>query len=166
VEKAIRNLKTAKVLTPRKLLGIRPQRLAQLIRPAGYFNVKTVRLKEFLKYLKRKNCLGNFKPFARIGTETLRKELLGVKGIGPETCDSILLYALDRPVFVADAYTKRIFSRGGFFKDSSTYHEIQDLFKDRLPTSRRLFNEYHALIVRLGKQFCRPQARCEGCPLA
>ncbi len=98
-------------------------------------------------------------------TQTLRKELLSVNGIGPETADSILLYALDKPVFVIDAYTKRVLLRHDIVSKDATYHELQALFHDSLSVDLQLFNEYHALFVRLGKEYCRPKPRCEGCPL-
>jgi endonuclease-3 related protein len=98
-------------------------------------------------------------------TQTLRKELLSVNGIGPETADSILLYALDKPVFVIDAYTRRVLKRHGLASDDMTYHELQALFHETLPVEILLYNEYHALFVKLGKAFCRPKPRCEGCPL-
>jgi endonuclease-3 related protein len=98
-------------------------------------------------------------------TSDLREELLSVNGIGPETCDSMLLYAFGRPVFVVDAYTRRIFSRHGFFPKDSSYAEMRGFFEGRIPPDERIYNEYHALIVRLGKDFCRSVPRCEKCPL-
>jgi endonuclease-3 related protein len=101
----------------------------------------------------------------RIPTPDLRLELLGIKGIGPETCDSILLYAFNRPVFVVDSYTKRIFSRHGFFAADASYEKAQALFTANLPSDEHIYNEYHALIVRLAKERCRVRPRCEDCPL-
>jgi endonuclease-3 related protein len=98
-------------------------------------------------------------------TQTLRKELLSVNGIGPETADSILLYALEKPVFVIDAYTRRVLKRHGLVSEKAMYHELQELFHKSLPVDVQLYNEYHALFVKLGKEYCRPKPRCEGCPL-
>ena len=100
-----------------------------------------------------------------VATDELRRQLLQVNGIGPETCDSILLYAFKRPVFVVDAYTKRVFSRHGVFRDDLDYESIQRMFMSALTPREKIFNEYHALIVKVGKEFCRPQAKCDGCPL-
>lgn len=165
VEKAIANLKRDGLLSARRLLDISPARLAGLIRPAGYFRVKTKRLRNFLNYF----CDGHGGKIAKlrsIETAALREALLSVNGIGPETADSILLYALDRPVFVVDAYTKRIFSRHNLIPEETTYDEIQELFVDNLPRRVKLFNEYHALIVRCGKHFCRNRnPLCSKCPL-
>jgi endonuclease-3 related protein len=139
-------------------------RLARLIKPAGYFNVKTKRIKNFLDYF-----LGFYKGdiacMKRRGTSQLRDELLAVNGIGPETADSILLYALDKPVFVVDAYTKRFLARHAVIDERAGYQDIQSLFMKHLPRDILFFNEYHALIVRLGKEYCRPKPRCESCPL-
>jgi len=165
VEKAITNLKRAKILpSVDKMARINKKMLARHIRPAGYYNVKTKRLKHFINFLTSKYD-GSLNRLARRETAVLRDELLSVNGIGPETCDSILLYAFKRPVFVVDAYTKRVLSRHGLIKDGAGYDVIQRLFMDNLPGRERLFNEYHALIVRLGKDFCGTKARCNGCPL-
>jgi len=105
------------------------------------------------------------KNLEKVTTGKLREELLNIKGVGHETADSILLYALHRPVFVIDAYTKRIFSRHHLIKNEADYHQVQQLFESGLPLDIKLFNEYHALLVRLGKTFCRPEALCDLCPL-
>ncbi|MGD1002857.1 MAG: endonuclease III domain-containing protein [Candidatus Brocadiia bacterium] len=161
-ERAIANLKAAGVLDPRRLAELPPARLAELIRPSGCFRVKAKRLREFALWLRRSPLrAGN----GRVRTERLRRELLGVHGIGPETADSILLYALRRRKFVVDAYTRRFLARHGLIAPRATYAEIQSLFERNLPPSRRLYNEYHALIVRLGKEFCRAKPRCGRCPL-
>lgn len=162
VEKAIHNLKREKVLTPTRLDNIKISRLARLIRPAGYFNVKAKRLKCLVGFLS-KEYKGDLKRMRKERINTLRPKLLGVHGIGPETCDSILLYALEKPVFVIDAYTKRIFSRCGATKEDISYEELQSLFMDNLPKSVRLYNEYHALIVQLGKDTCRNDPKCGLC---
>ena len=163
VEKAITNLKEAKKLNSRALRSISPTELASLIRPAGYFNIKADRLKHFITFLSD-NYNGSMEKM-REEQEPLREKLLGVKGIGPETADSIMLYALGKPVFVIDAYTKRIFSRHKLVSENAEYHDLQDIFYGNLPQDVKMFNEYHALIVMLGKEFCRPKPRCEGCPL-
>jgi len=164
VVKAIANLKKAKLLIPERLHAIDTARLAELIRPAGYFNIKAARLKNFLNWF-FENYSGNLKNLDVVPTDRLREELLSIKGIGPETADSILLYALDRPVFVVDAYTARIAARHHLIDSGAGYDEIKELFESRLASDVKLFNEYHALLVRLGKEFCRPTPRCETCPL-
>jgi endonuclease-3 related protein len=164
VEKAIANLKKARVLSPEKLHRLDTGKLAELIRPAGYYNIKAKRLKNFLGWLSE-NYAGKLENLGNIPTAELRQQLLSVKGIGPETADSILLYALNRPVFVVDAYTARIASRHRLIDEGADYGEIQELFESNLTADVALFNEYHALLVRLGKDFCRPAPRCDGCPL-
>ena len=164
VEKAIANLKAADRLTPEKLRHLDAPQLAELIRPAGYFNIKAKRLKSFINWL-FDNHQGKLTDLEGLGTSQLRAELLAIKGIGPETADSILLYALDRPVFVVDAYTARIAIRHGLIEPGADYGQLQELFQSNLPEDTRLFNEYHALMVRLGKEFCKPQAKCPCCPL-
>ena len=165
VEKAIASLRSAGQLSLSALSGLPRKRLARLIRPAGYFNVKAVRLQAWTRYLRAKGCKTDLKPLRGVPTEKLRHEMLEVKGIGPETADSILLYALDRPVFVVDAYTKRVLSRHGLLDERASYGETQDLFIRSLKPSVGLFNEYHALLVALGKDYCRPRPKCAECPL-
>lgn len=165
VARAIDNLKKAMVLTPEKLHSLPLDKLARLIRPSGYFNIKATRLKEFLKFL-FKNYGGSLKKMFSRPLEDLRKEILSIKGIGPETADSILLYAGGFPVFVVDAYTKRIFSRQKLLSEEAEYHQVQELFSRNLKKDVQLYNEYHALIVRLGKDFCRKtNPKCETCPI-
>ena len=165
VEKAIKNLKKAKVLEAKKLYRLSHSKLAGLIRPLGYFNIKAGRLKEFLRFFLQ-NYQGDLKKMKEKKGGVLREELLAVKGIGPETADSILLYALNRPIFVVDAYTRRIFSRHGFIKDDASYSQIQNLFMKSVKNDVELFNEYHALLVRLGKDFClKSKPKCSICPL-
>lgn len=164
-EKAIGNLRSAGALTPRAMAALHHRRLASLIRPSGYYNVKTHRLIAFLRYLGERHGL-KMKNLMNTPAGDLRRELLEVRGIGPETADSILLYAAGRPVFVVDAYTRRIFSRHGFVDGKISYHDLQDFFHRRLPRDAALFNEYHALVVRLGKSMCRPKnPSCGECPL-
>ena len=164
VERAIANLREANLLDARRLAVERRRRIAALIRPAGYFNIKAERLKQFVGWFMAR-CDGNVAAFRGIRTPVLRRALLTVKGIGPETADSILLYALNRRVFVVDAYTRRVLSRHGLADVRDTYDTIRAMFETRLPKSVRLYNEYHALFVRLGKEICRPRPRCEACPL-
>jgi len=164
VEKAITNLKKVKKLNSKSLRNISPTKLASLIRPAGYFNIKADRVKHFVDFL-ADHYNGSMKKMRAEEPLPLREKLLGVKGIGPETADSILLYALEKPVFVIDAYTKRILSRHKLVSEKAVYHDLQDIFYENLPQDVKLFNEYHALIVMLGKEFCRPKPGCEGCPL-
>jgi endonuclease-3 related protein len=164
VEKAITNLKSAGCLTPEKLHNLDPTRLAGLIRPAGYYNIKAGRLKNFINRI-FDDYDGNLTNLESISTGRLREELLTIKGIGRETADSILLYAFDRPVFVVDAYTARIMCRHELIEPDADYEQIREFFESNLPQDAPLFNEYHALLVRVGKEFCRPKARCPHCPL-
>ena len=164
VEKAIVNLKREGLLSPDALRDVDTERLAQVIRPAGFFNVKSARLKGFVAWLAERFGGSLERMFAGDWQE-LRRELLAVHGIGPETGDSILLYAGHKPTFVVDAYTKRIFSRLGIIAPSASYEEVRSLFMDNLPADVLLFNEYHALIVEHAKSCCRTKPRCAGCPL-
>lgn len=164
VERALANLKERDLLTPRAIHGLAPIELAVLIKPAGYYNIKARRVKNFIDFL-FENYAGDLRRMAKVPTPELRREILAVNGIGPETADAILLYALDRPAFVIDAYTKRILYRHGLVGRDAGYTEMQEIFVRALPADRQLFNEYHALIVRTGKDFCRPQPRCAECPL-
>jgi endonuclease-3 related protein len=164
VEKAIENIKAKKALNAGTLHKMSHKQLASLIRPAGYFNVKAKRLKSFLAFLCN-DYSGSMQKMKKSNAISLRKRLLAVYGIGPETADSILLYALDKPVFVIDAYTKRVMSRHGLVSEKAGYQEIQELFHKNLSPDVQLFNEYHALIVMAGKDYCKPKPRCTGCPL-
>jgi endonuclease-3 related protein len=165
VEKAISNLKTEGLLDPISLDEIATDKLALLIRPSGYYNAKAAKLKAFVERMNQEHGGSLDKLFA-LDTGDLRKELLSIHGIGPETADSILLYAAHRPVFVIDAYTKRIIGQLGLAPANDSYEAFQRLFMDNLPQDERLFNEYHALFVRHGKDVCRKTPRCEGCCLA
>lgn len=164
VEKAIGNLRTVGVLDLEKLLALSDSRMAELIKPAGYFNVKTRRLKAFLEFLAGR-YQGDIDRMRRAPTAKLREELLEVKGIGKETADSILLYALDHPIFVVDAYTYRVFTRHYLIPEEAGYDELQELAMDHVPADPAHYNELHALLVMVGKDFCRPTARCDKCPL-
>jgi len=165
VEKAINNLKKNKLLSEYALYKLSRKKLASLIRPAGYYNIKAKRLKEFIAFL-FKAYQGNLKKISQADTLILRRQLLCVNGVGPETADSILLYSLNKPVFVVDAYTRRILSRHSLLKEDSSYEEAQNLFMQNLEKDVKLFNEYHALLVKLGKEFClKNKPKCEMCPL-
>ena len=164
VERALINLKSDKLLSPQALKNISPQKLSLLIRPAGYFNVKAKRLKNFISFLFNEYD-GHLKKMMREDCRLLRQKLLDVNGIGPETADSILLYAFDKPVFVVDAYTKRMLYRHNMITPDADYDTIQEMFMKFLRRDVRMFNEYHALIVRLGKDFCRPKPLCSQCVL-
>jgi len=164
VEKAIANLKSADCLTPEKLHRLDPAQLAELIRPAGYYNIKAKRLKNFIDWL-FDNYDGKLTNLESIDTDRLREELLAIKGVGRETADSILLYAFDRSIFVVDAYTARIVFRHGLIGPDADYEQLRELFESSLPADTQLYNEYHALLVRVGKEFCKPKAKCLDCPL-
>jgi endonuclease-3 related protein len=164
VEKAVLNLKKASLMSLDKLYSLRQEQLAELIRPAGYYNIKAKRLAAFLKWLFEQHN-GRLSEIESMKTETLRQELLQINGIGRETADSILLYAFERPVFVVDAYTYRIATRHQLIEPECDYEQLRSLFEDNLEDDVKLFNEFHALLVRTGKDFCRPKARCAGCPL-
>jgi endonuclease-3 related protein len=165
VEKAIKNLKREKVLDPEAIHNMPADRLSLLIKPAGYFNIKAKRLKSFIGFLMN-DYQGSLKRLKKEDTHLLREKLLSINGIGPETADSILLYALEKPVFVIDAYTKRVLSRHNILGNENPYEKFQELFNSSLKKDIRLFNEYHALFVRVGKTFCkRREPLCEECPL-
>lgn len=165
VERAIGNLKARKLLAAAKMQALPTNELAELIRPAGYFNVKARRLKAFLDFF-IENYAGSFKKMGSVETSELRRRLLSVNGIGPETADSILLYALGKPVFVIDAYTRRVLSRHGIIGHDEPYDVYQRLFHSAMEPEAQLYNEYHALLVRVGKMNCRPRKPiCATCPL-
>lgn len=165
VDRAIRNLKNAGVLNAAGLRALPEEELALLIKPSGYYNSKAKKLKAFVGWLGER-CVDDLGELFRTETGTLREELLAVHGIGEETADSILLYAGDKPYFVIDAYTRRIFERLGLRPEpGARYADYRKLFMENLPADVPLYNEYHALIVRLGKETCRPTPRCDGCPL-
>ena len=164
VEKAIANIKNTDNLHIKRLHDMAPDKLAELIRPAGYYKLKTRRIKNFLNWL-FENFNGQLENLQSHDLFTLREELLSVNGIGPETADSILLYALNKPVFVVDTYTARIAVRHGLIEQPFDYHQLQDTFQSNLPADIKLYNEFHALIVYIGKNFCKPKAKCRQCPL-
>ena len=164
VARGLADLKAEGLLKPRALLEMPEAELARRLKPVGYFNVKARRLKSLLDFF-----AGRFQEslelMARADLEALRTALLGVKGIGPETADSILLYALNKPTFVVDAYTFRILGRHGLVGETASYEELRQTFMDHLAPEVPLYQEFHALLVRLGKDFCRPRPSCDECPL-
>jgi len=164
VEKAIANLKNAGVLNPKALHSISHDRLAALIRPSGYFNIKAKRLKNFIAFLMHEYH-GSLVKMKKEDLLSLREKLLSVNGIGPETADSIILYAVEKSVFVIDVYTKRVLSRHNILDHDASYDAFQYLFHSKLKENISLFNEYHALFVRLAKENCRTKPICTGCPL-
>jgi len=166
VEKALISIKKEGLLAFDALESLHRAVLAEKIRPCGYYNLKADRLKNLFSLI-RTEYEGDLDFFLRQETQVLRQRLLSVKGIGPETADSILLYAANKPVFVVDAYTYRVLTRHGIItEDEGDYHQIQEVFLDSLPLDTHLFNEYHALLVQTGKNFCKKsKPRCEGCPL-
>jgi endonuclease-3 related protein len=166
VEKAIHNLREQGLLDPLALQCLSDDELSALIRPSGAFRVKTGRVRNFLKFL-HVSCASDMQRLREKDVAALRADLLQVSGIGPETADSILLYALDLPSFVVDAYTRRILTRHGLVPEDIGYEGLRAFFMDALPPDVRLFNEYHALIVRTGKDWCVKKAgKCPSCPLA
>ena len=165
VEKAITNLKRERLLNPKAILACPDARLHAALRPSGYLRVKAERLRSFCGYLVEQYG-GSMTRMARQPLDTLRPELLGVDGIGPETADDILLYACGKPVFVVDAYTRRILGRHGLIPQDIGYEALRALFEANLDSDVALFKEYHGLIVYTGKDFCRRAPKCEECPLA
>lgn len=165
VEKAIANLKSHALLSMDGLLGVATAELARLIRPSGYYNQKAKKIKRFVEFL-AKDYEGDLDKLFKENAPTLRCKLLALNGIGPETADSIVLYAARKPVFVIDAYTTRIMQRHGLVPSETSYHEVQELFTDRLALDTEMFNEFHALLVRVGKEHCKKaNPLCSGCPL-
>jgi endonuclease-3 related protein len=164
VERAIANLKRVGLLDWGRLRDVAPESLAQHIKPAGTYKVKARRLKAFIDWFWQ--CYGgDLHSMFATPQDTLREELLAVPGIGRETADAILLYAGGLPTFVVDAYTARILFRHGLIDADAGYEQIKELFESSLSSDAALYNEFHALLVRVGKEHCRPRARCQGCPL-
>ncbi|MDP8223756.1 MAG: hypothetical protein P9L99_10390 [Candidatus Lernaella stagnicola] len=165
VEKAITNLKARRFLSVRGMHLVDEVLLANAIRPSGYYNQKAKKLKAFCEYVTRRHQ-GSLRVMLSQPIDTLREELLSINGVGPETADSIILYAAQQPVFVVDAYTRRILYRMGLTAEDAAYHELQDLFHARLPRDTAYYNEFHAQIVYVGKEFCRKsKPRCDRCPV-
>lgn len=165
VEKAIANLRCDDLLDPHRLHRTAIEDLEQLIRPAGYYRIKAKRLRNLVRLLVDRFD-GSLEQMFQTDMAALREALLKVNGIGPETADSILLYAGNLPVFVVDTYTHRVFARHGWIGFEADYYEIQEYFESGLDRDVALYNEYHALLVRVGKEHCGKTPRCQGCPLA
>jgi endonuclease-3 related protein len=164
VERALANLKRDGLMTPNALHRVSRRRLAEMIRPSGYFRIKAGRVKAFVRFLIQQYD-GELKRMMSEGAGILRSKLLSVKGIGPETADSILLYALDVPIFVIDAYTRRVLSRHRLTPSRVSYDRLQHFFMDQLQPQVDKYNEYHALLVKVGKEHCKPRPVCQECPL-
>jgi len=165
VERAIANLNKQKALNAAKIVAMPHNRLAMLLKPVGYFNVKATRLKNFCNWYQLQ---GGLRKLQNVPTQKLRSMLLSVNGVGPETADDILLYAFNRPVFVIDAYTRRLFLRMGMINGDESYEVLRALFENKLARVKgrlSLFNEYHALIVHHAKYFCRTKPLCRECCL-
>lgn len=165
VERALENLKRKNLLIAERMNGVSEKNLAEIIKPSGFYNQKAKKLKGFLNFFfKRFN--GSFEKLSKEKLFSLRNELLSIPGIGNETADSILLYALNKPIFVVDAYTKRILTRHKIIDEKADYNATQKLFMENLPKDAKLFNNYHALFVKLGKDICKKNnPLCKGCPL-
>jgi endonuclease III related protein len=164
VEKAIQNLRNGNLLDVKKLYKIDIACLGEIIKPSGFFNIKSKRLKNFVKLLYEEYS-ENIHNLEKIENKTLRKLLLGIEGIGYETADSIMLYALNKPIFVVDAYTKRFLKNHNIYSGSTDYNDVQNFFMDNLPHDTYLFNEFHALIVHLCQHYCKKTPKCNECPL-
>ncbi len=165
VEAAIGNLRRERLLSSAAIEAVPLRRLERLVRPSGYFRQKARKLKAFCAFL-RNQYRGSLKRMFAAPTTVLREQLLGIWGIGPETADSILLYAGEHPVFVVDAYTKRLLARHGWADETQTYEDVRWMFERQFPGETKRFNEFHALIVQAGKRFCRKsEPNCSECPL-
>ena len=164
VEKAIANLRAAGALSPGALRQLPISELAALVHPCGYYNAKALKLKSFA-YWMGNNYDDDLDGLFANNIDDLRQQLLSIHGIGQETADSIILYAANKPIFVIDAYARRIINRIGLAPDTNSYSAYQDLFKDNLRPDAELFNEYHALLVCLGKNVCRSRPLCQQCCL-
>jgi endonuclease-3 related protein len=164
VEQAIENLRDNGLLEPQALFALALDELAEVIRPSGYYRVKARRLMNLVRVIVERHD-GSLDAMLAQPQDQLREELLCINGVGPETADSILLYAAERPSFVVDAYTARVLKRHGWIEPEADYYAIKEHFEQALPSDAALYNEYHALIVRVGKNHCRKSPRCEGCPL-
>lgn len=162
VERAIANLISAGCLSAKMVLDISHEQLAEMLKPSGYFNVKATRLRNFCQWYVDND---EHEKLQQWETVALREALLSINGVGPETADDILLYAFDRPVFVIDAYTRRLFSRLGLIAGNEAYEDIRKHFESELTTDSKLYNEYHALIVWHAKQFCKVKPDCGVCCL-
>ena len=164
VEKALQNLKENDLLSVKGLNQLPTSHLAEYIRPSGYYNIKSTRVKNLIAFIEDEHQ-GDLEGLFSLDTEAIRSQLLSVKGIGMETADSIILYGAGKAVFVVDTYTYRILTRHGLIAEEAGYHDVQMLFMENLPHDVGLFKEFHALIVKVGKDFCRKRPLCSHCPL-
>lgn len=164
VEKALKNLRAAGLMSVSQLHAKRCDLLGRTIRPAGYYNVKAKRLKNFIRHVSDEFD-GDICAFLNRPVDQLRCDLLSINGVGPETADSIILYAAKKATFVVDAYTKRIFLRHKLIEEPTDYETLRDFCKTNIPKSVKLWNDYHAQLVAVGKDYCKPTPRCDGCPL-
>ncbi|MBN2021664.1 MAG: endonuclease III domain-containing protein [Pirellulales bacterium] len=164
VERAIANLRERDLLSPKALFAVPLDELEELVRPAGYYRVKARRLFNLLAMVVRRYD-GDLDAMFATNVHALREELLAVNGVGPETADSILLYAGGLPIFVIDTYTHRVLARHGWIEFDVTYHDLQEHFEANLERDAALYNEFHALLVRVGHRHCRKTPKCAGCPL-
>lgn len=162
VERAIANLTANAALSPERILAVDETQLAEWLRPSGYFNIKTRRLRNLCRWY---TDAGGHPVLSKISNEDLRRALLAVNGVGPETADDILLYAFERPIFVIDAYTRRLFARLGIIQGNEAYEQLRLALEHALGEDVTLFNEYHALIVVHAKDICRKRPRCKECAL-
>jgi len=162
---ALRNLRQAGLLSWQTLRRADPPTLEACARPAGFYRQKVRTIRDFVEWLEQRHS-GSLRRLLALPAKELRCQLLDLRGLGPETVDAILLYAAGYPHFVADAYTRRVLARHGFVPAAAGYHETQAFLHAHLPRRAYLFNEFHALLVEVGKKHCRPQSpRCSGCPL-
>ena len=165
VERALEQLRSAEALDPHVIHDLSAEELAELIRPAGYYRLKAKRLKNLVGVV-IDEFGGNLPALLELDRDALRERLLRINGVGPETADSIVLYAAQQPLFVVDRYTARVLKRHGWIEPEADYHQIQAEFHAALPRDTALFNEYHALIVKVGGSYCGREPKCDGCPLA
>ena len=164
VVKAINNLKAASALDLLRIYEMRHDELAELIRPAGYYNVKATRLGNLVRHVVEKHN-GDLGSLFSLAMEQLREDLLSVNGVGKETADSIILYAANQPIFVVDAYTKRVLYGHGLINEKADYDQVQELFHSSLPRDTALYNDFHAQFVAVGHHYCKRNPKCERCPL-
>lgn len=164
VEKAVKAIKDRDLLEVSRLYDIEQAELAEIIRPAGYYNVKSKRLKNFINHVQEQRG-GELERLFELSVGSLRKELLSLNGIGPETADSMILYAAGKPIFVVDLYTTRILSRHKFVVDKAPYDEVQSIFHEHLERDVSLYNDFHAQFVAVGNNYCKPKPKCDACPL-
>ncbi len=164
VERALENLRQARCLDVEAIHEESHEELAELIRPAGYYNVKTRRLKNFIAKV-HDEFDGDVEAFLDRSVWSLREDLLSISGVGRETADSMILYAAGKPTFVVDAYTYRVLLRHFVIAPEDDYEIIKELMESSLPEDVELWNDYHAQLVEVGKRYCRTRARCSGCPL-